>query len=100
MMLAVGRAVVRLAVWEEDEFNSGEGGTGLIVIAGSVGAMREERRPSAGGGPGFALNASRLATAESECGRFTLGASTTFSLGLSPRATRIDSVRALACWPP
>ena len=92
-MLAVGRAVVRLAVWEEDEFNSGEGGTGLIVIAGSVGAMREERRPSAGGGPGFDLNASRLATAESECGRFTLGASTTFSLGLSPRATRMVWVR-------
>ena len=76
-----------------DEFNSGEGGTALIVIAGSAGAVREERRPSAGGGPGFGLNASRLATAESECGRFTLGASTTLSLGLSPRATRIVCVR-------
>jgi hypothetical protein len=74
-------------VREEEEFNSGEGGTALIVIAGSTGAMREERRPSAGGGPGFDLKASRLATAESECGRFILGASTTFSLGLSPRAT-------------
>jgi hypothetical protein len=71
------------------EFNSGEGGTAFIVIAGSIGAVREERRPSAGGGPGFGLKASRFATAESECGRFTLGASTTFSLGLSPRATRI-----------
>src|SRR5271157_4269042 len=74
---------------------SGDGGTTLI--AGSVGAVREERRPSAGGGPGFALNASRLATAESECGRLTLGASTTFSLGLSPRATRMVCVRWWAC---
>src|SRR5882762_7386167 len=82
-----------LGVCLADEFNSGEGGTALIVIAGSIGAMREERRPSAGGGPGFGLNASRLATAESECGRFILGASTTFSLGLSPRATRMVCVR-------
>lgn len=59
-MLVVRMFGVRLA----DEFNSGEGGTALI--AGSVGAVREERRPSAGGGPGFGLNASRLATAESE----------------------------------
>src|SRR5208282_3612954 len=43
---------------------SGAGGTGLI--AGRMGAVREERRPSAGGGPGFGFNASRLATAESE----------------------------------
>src|SRR5712692_8349579 len=64
MMLVVRMLGVRLA----DEFNSGEGGTTLIVIAGRVGAVREERRPSAGGGPGFGLNASRLATAESECG--------------------------------
>lgn len=76
-----------------DEFSSGEGGTGFTVIRGSVGAMRVERRPSAGGGPGFDLNASRLATAESERGRFTFGASTTFSLGRSPRATRIVCVR-------
>jgi hypothetical protein len=75
------------------EFNSGEGGTGFTVIAGSAGAMSVERRPSAGGGPGFDLNASRFATAESERGRFTLGASTTFSVGLSPRATRIVCVR-------
>jgi hypothetical protein len=86
--------VVRmLGAFLADEVTSGEGGTALIVIAGSVEAVREERRPSAGGGPGFGLNASRLATAESECGRFILGASTTFSLGLSPRATRIVCVR-------
>jgi hypothetical protein len=47
-----------------DEFSSGEGAATLID--GSVGAVREERKPSAGGGPGFALNASRFATAESE----------------------------------
>ena len=95
MTLVVSVLEVRLVVREEDEFNSGEGGTAVIVIviAGSVGAMREERRPSAGGGPGFGLKASRLATAESECGRFILGASTTFSLGLSPRATRMVCVR-------
>src|SRR5208282_5596483 len=93
--------VVRLfAVWRVEEFSSGEGGTTLIVIAGSAGAVRVERRPSAGGGPGFDLNASRLATAESEWGRFTLGASTTFSLGLSPRATRMAWVRWWACSPP
>jgi hypothetical protein len=51
-----------------DEFSSGAGGTAFIVCrnAGRVGAMRAERNPSAGGGPGFALKASRLATAESE----------------------------------
>src|SRR5271167_3806545 len=94
MTLVVKLLGLRLA----EEFSSGEGGTTLI--AGRVGAVREERKPSAGGGPGFGLNASRLATAESECGRFTLGASTTFSLGLSPRATRIVCLRWWACWPP
>jgi hypothetical protein len=93
MTLVVSVLELRLVVWEEDESNSGEGGTALIIIAGSLGAMREERRPSAGGGPGFGLKASRLATAESECGRFILGASTTLSLGLSPRATLIVCVR-------
>ena len=93
MTLLVRTLERRVVAWEEDVFNSGDGGTARIVIAGSVGAMREERRPSAGGGPGFGLNASRLATAESECGRFILGASTTLSLGLSPRATRIVCVR-------
>ena len=47
-----------------DAFTSGAGGTALM--AGSTGAVKDERRPSAGGGPGFALKASRLATAESE----------------------------------
>ena len=76
------------ALWERlvDAFNSGDGCTAL---SGRDGAMKFERKPSAGGGPGSGLNASRFATAESECGRFTLGASTTFSLGVSPRATRM-----------
>ena len=84
-----------LAARLDDEFNSGEGGTALI--AGSTGAVSVERSPSVGGGPGLGLNASRLATAESECGRLSLGASTIFSLGLSPRATRIVCVRWCAC---
>jgi hypothetical protein len=75
----------------DDEVNSGDGGT--TPIEGKAGATREERKPSAGGGPGFALNARRLATAESERGRLILGASTTFSAGLSPRATRMTWVR-------
>src|ERR1017187_2429856 len=95
MMFVARVLAVRLGVDPNPECNSGEGGTTLI--AGRVGAMRVERRPSAGGGPGFGLNASRLATAESECGRLTLGASTTFSLGLSPRATRMVCVRWWAC---
>jgi hypothetical protein len=55
---------VRLGVEFNAEFTSGAGATGLIV--GRMGAVRDERSPSAGGGPGFDLNASRLATAESE----------------------------------
>src|SRR5450755_107484 len=86
-MLGVRLFAARLA----DEFNSGEGAT--TFIAGKTGAVSVERGPSAGGGPGLGLNASRLATAESECGRFSLGASTIFSLGLSPRATRMVWVR-------
>src|ERR1035438_3563105 len=79
-MTSVGNlSAVRLGV----ELSSGEGATALM--AGSVGAARAERRPSAGGGPGFGLNASRLATAESECGRFTLGAST------DRKSTRLNS---------
>ena len=60
MMLGVSMSDLRLAA----EFSSGEGGATLI--AGRVGAVRLERRPSAGGGPGLGLKASRLATAESE----------------------------------
>lgn len=86
-MLGVRLFAARLA----DEFNSGAGAT--TFIDGKTGAVSVERRPSAGGGPGFGLNASRFATAESECGRLSLGASTIFSLGLSPRATRIVCVR-------
>jgi hypothetical protein len=46
------------------EFTSGAGAIGLT--AGSTGAVRDDRSPSAGGGPGFDFSASRLATAESE----------------------------------
>src|SRR4030088_3586130 len=47
MTLLVRTLERRVVAWEEDVFNSGDGGTARIVIAGSVGAMREERRPSA-----------------------------------------------------
>src|ERR1700730_2485367 len=40
MTLLVSVLEVRLVVREEDEFNSGEGGTALTVIAGSGGAVR------------------------------------------------------------
>jgi hypothetical protein len=69
------------------EFNSGVGGSTRGV--GNAGANRDERNPSDGGGPGIGLNARRLATDESERGKFNFGASTTCSDGLEPRATRM-----------
>jgi hypothetical protein len=85
--LAVRSSCLRLTA----EFSSGVGGT--TAALGSAGATSLDRKPSAGGGPGRGLKASRFATAESECGKFSLGASTTFSLGRSPRATRMVCVR-------
>ena len=85
--MAVRLSGLRVSV----EFNSGVGGT--TVGAGSAGADNVDRSPSAGGGPGTGLNASRFATDESERGRFSLGASTTFSVGVVPRATRMVCVR-------
>lgn len=82
---------VRASCLRPAEFTSGVGGTALT--AGNLGATRDDCRPSAGGGPGFGLKASRLATAESLCGRFNLGASTIVSPGLSPRATLMVCVR-------
>lgn len=87
MALAVKLSGLRVRV----EFNSGVGGT--TAGTGREGAVNVERKPSAGGGPGTGLNASRFATDESERGRFSLGASTTFSVGVEPRATRIVCVR-------
>jgi hypothetical protein len=85
-MFAVRALAVRLVL----ESNSGVGGTALT--AGKTGAVSVERKPSAGGGPGFGLNASRLATAASERGRLSFGASTIFSAGCSPRTTRMVCV--------
>jgi hypothetical protein len=85
--LAVKSFCWRLAA----EFSSGAGGTAAAF--GSAGATSEERKPSAGGGPGTGLKASKFATDESERGKFSLGASTTCSLGRSPRATRMTCVR-------
>jgi hypothetical protein len=47
----------------DEEFSSGVGGTALR--SGNLGAASEDCKPSAGRGPGFALKARRLATAES-----------------------------------
>src|ERR1039457_1277685 len=74
MMFVARVLAVRLGVDPNPECNSGEGGTTLI--AGRVGAMRVERRPSAGGGPGVGLKRGRLGIGEKGRGRFSLGAST------------------------
>lgn len=70
---------------------SGVGGTALI--SGRSGANSFEPSPSAGGGPGFGLKASRFATALSLRGSLSFGASTTVSARRSPRTTRIVCVR-------
>jgi hypothetical protein len=63
-----------------------DGGIAFSVITG----MRDEDcKPSSGAGPGTGLYAIRFATAESDCGKCSLGASTTFSRNDSPRATRM-----------
>jgi hypothetical protein len=59
------------------------------MFAGRVGAVREECSPSAGGGPGLDLKASKLATDVLEEGSLRLGASTTCDASELPRATRI-----------
>src|SRR5215470_7155586 len=66
------------------DVNSGAGAT--MPASGSAGAVKDERSPSAGGGPTAGLYANRFATEESECGKSSLGESTTLSLGWSPRA--------------
>ena len=68
---------------------SGEGGT--TAACGSAGAL--EWSPDVGGGPGVRLIASRFATGRSDLGIFSLGTSTTFSVGELPRATRMVCVR-------
>jgi hypothetical protein len=95
---AIAFAVRLFGLRVRAEFNSGVGGT--TVGTGKAGAARVDRSPSAGGGPGIDLNASRFATDESDRGRFSFGASTTFSVGAAPRATRIVCVRWCASLPP
>ena len=68
-------------------------GAGAITFAGRLGAVRDECRPSEGGGPGFDLNASKFATAAFEEGSLRLGASTTCGASELPRATRMVWVR-------
>jgi hypothetical protein len=68
-------------------------GLGAIAVSARLGARNEDFNPSAGAVPGIGLKASKFATAESDCGSFNLGASTTFSRTDSPRATRMVWVR-------
>jgi len=56
------------------------------MLALRFGAERDERRPCDGGGPGFGLTASKLATASRDAGSLRLGASTTRSTSDPPRA--------------
>ena len=76
------------------------GGGAIIAFLDSAGAMREALRPSAGGGPGTDLKASRFATGWVVTGNFMFGASTTLSLAELPRATRMVWVLWWECWPP
>jgi hypothetical protein len=80
------------------EPTSGAGAT--TATFGTTGATSLACMPSAGGGPGIGLNASRFATAESLFGKFTFGASTIVSPAFVPRATLIVCVRWYACCPP
>lgn len=64
-----------------------------MTFSESRGATRAERKPSAGGGPGwdmsFDLKARRLATAELDAGSLRSGASTTVCASDAPRDTRM-----------
>src|SRR5579862_2569621 len=75
-------------------------GAGAITFDVRLGEVREECKPSDGGGPGMDLTARRLATGFGEEGSLTLGASTTFGTSEVPRATWMVWVRWWASWPP
>src|ERR1700758_2824884 len=57
------------------------GGGATMAFFESVGGVREDFSPSAGGGPGTGLTASRFATGARENRNLGLGASTTLSRG-------------------
>jgi hypothetical protein len=75
------------AIRFESRVTSGGGAT--IASFDRSGAVLDDFNPSDGGGPGIDLIATRFATAAFETGSFKSGASTTFSTGELPRATRI-----------
>jgi hypothetical protein len=60
---------------------------GGITFAGRLGATSAECRPSVGGGAGFDLKASRLATDVEDAGSLRSGASTIFGASEAPRET-------------
>jgi hypothetical protein len=68
------------------------GGGATIAFFESDGVGVAAFKPSAGGGPGMDLKASRFATGARDMGKLRLGASTTFSLREVPRATRMVCV--------
>jgi hypothetical protein len=68
-------------------------GAGATTFAGKFGTLRDERMPCDGGGPGFGLIASRLATASRDAGSFRFGASTTLATSDPPRAILMVWVR-------
>jgi hypothetical protein len=88
-----GGAMIEVAEFATDWILSREtsGAGGTTFACGNAGDV--ECNPEVGGGPGVRLIARRLATGKSDLGMFSLGTSTTFSVGDDPRATRIVWVR-------
>src|SRR5579883_3117096 len=81
-------------------WRSTSGAGAMIEFCERAGAARLDFSPSAGGGPGTGLKASRFSTGALETGNFKLGASTTLSRAVSPRATRMVCEAWWACLPP
>ncbi len=89
----VGGMIFAFNIGVRCAFSFRTSGVGATADSERFGARSEGFSPSDGAGPGTGLNARRLVTAESDCGSFSLGASTTLSRTDSPRATRMVWVR-------
>jgi hypothetical protein len=84
-------SLFRPAIRFRSRLTSGGGAT--IEFFDRSGAVRDDLSPSAGGGPGTDLKASKFATGALDTGNFKSGASTTFSTAELPRATRMVWLR-------